>query len=647
MTFKKFALINFSEDKLFSLFFLTSLTSALFFTGNNTWFFTASYILIIINLALVLNQRFYKPITLSLNGIVVTSILLLIWFAILIFPSQIKYLSIYNFFWMGSILVVFLTLTLSENKDKIWNLVWPIILFLVLIWAFYGLVQYYFLHVKMNASFLNRNSLSALINLVLIPAVGYFLLDEKYRPSKLINDKTLPFILFFLFLTDFIIASRGALLSLLIGFCIFSFILHKNIPRQKFFYLIKIIVAALLFTVLSQYLIHNLPHGFAGRIMELKSMPHTGHLRLQQWESLIPVFNEMPWHGLGLGSLWLFWPPYRNISDTSAGYFAHNDYIQILLEAGYPGLILLFSLFIFILLALINKLKNEGSTPLSLLHRFEIVSLFSTLITLATHSFLTYNFYILPLLLIAGLFLARFNQLTQSSSVITLPYFKTFLSPVFFYISLISLIFVLLTYFLTLSLSSTYNNRAKELMLENKLQESSRYFLKAQKLAPLMDNPFFSYADLLRRGANSLYSVNKNKQANSLIKLAHLNLDKALSLNPLRSQSHHIRGLIYERSEPEKAKIEFNKALKLDPRFLFSRIRLSQLLYKENNLKAALRILRGGVNYNYPDANVLIEYMQLFAKLSREAGDVTFALELEKNITKIIHKIRSKTFNLR
>ena len=170
------------------------------------------------------------------------------------------------------------------------------------------------------------------------------------------------------------------------------------------------------------------------------------------------------------------------------------------------------------------------------------------------------------------------------------------------------------------------------MMLQKKYQDSNAYFLKAQTLAPLMDNPFFSHADLLRRGANKLFDVNKNRQANSLLKLAHKNLDKAKKLNPLRPQTHHIRGLIYEKEQPEKAIVQFKQALKLDPRFLFSRIRLARLLHNEKQLKAAMTLLYDGVNYNYPVNKVMIEYMTLFAKLSREAGVESFAKHLEDNI---------------
>ena len=634
-------LTKINENSIFSIFFIASLTSALFYTGNNTWLFSSSYILIVFSLALVLKQRFYNPISFSANGILISAVLLLIWFAISIFPSQIKYLSLYNFFWVGSLLIVFFIFNFHENKDQIWKAIWPAILSLVLIWAIFGLVQYYYLHVPTNASFLNRNSLAALINLALIPASAYFLLNENDRPWKFLHNKNLALILIILFLTTFIITSRGGSLSLILGFIILLSLLRKHVEKSQLYSLFIIIFISFLLATLSQYFIQDLPSGFSERMVTLQDTSKAGDTRFIMWESLLPLFKDMPWYGLGLGSLWVFWPPHRPFNDTSAGYFAHNDYMQITLEAGYPGILLLFSLFIFILIYFIRALKNNN---LSLVHRIELVSIFAALITFAAHSFFTYNFYILPLLIIAGLYLGRFNQLAtlNSNSVKILPAFNNYFKPIMYIISLSGLILILCSYFLGGSLSSYYNNQAKELMLKNKFQESNAYFLKSQKYAPLMDNPFFSHADLLRRGADKLLRINNTKKANTLLKYAHINLDKAEELNPLRPQTYHIRGLIYERTQPAKAKVEFEKALKLDPRFLFSRIRLAQLLHKENQLKAAMEVLYAGVNYTYRIDNMMLEYMTLFAKLSREAGVESFALHLESNIKKYIDENRQK-----
>lgn len=630
--------LKLTENKIFSLLFISALTLALFYTGSNVLLFTISYILITLSLALVLKQRFYKSINISINGIFISASLLLTWFAISIFPSQVKYLSLYNFFWLGSLIITFLIFTFYDNKDQIWKNIWPAILLLVSIWAVYGLVQYYYLHVSSNASFLNKNSLAALINLALIPASGYFLINEKKRPWNFLNNKVLIIILTLLFLTTFVISSRGGSLSLIPGFIILLSLIRKHIERSQLYSLFIIIFISFLLVHLSQYSTTNLPTSFTERMISLKDTSTAGNTRFILWESLVPLFNDMPWYGLGLGSLWLFWPPYRTASDTSAGYFAHNDYMQLTLEAGYPGIILLITLFIFILIRFKRALKYD----LTDIQRVELVSLFAALVTFASHSFFTYNFYVLPLLIIAGLYLGRLNQLASLNSTTTKTFspLKNHFKPAIFIFSLTGLTVILCSYFLALSLSGYYNNKAKELMLQQRYQVANTLFLNAQILTPLMDNPFFSHADLLRRGANSLFESKNFTQANSLLTSAHENLDKAEKLNPLRPHTYHIRGLIYKREQPEKAKAEFIKALKINPRFLFSRIHLATLLHQQNQLKKAIEVLYEGVNYSYPVNATMLEYMTLFARYSREAGVESYALHLEANIKKYINKSR-------
>ena len=643
-------IFKYKDYKLFSLFLISALTFSLFYTGNNTVLFTASYLSLVFCLVIILKQRFSNPISIPINGILISSSLLLLWFAISIFSSQIKYLSIYNFFWVGSLIIVFLLFTFNENKDEVWKGVWPAILLLVLIWACYGLVQYYYLHVPTNASFLNRNSLAALVNLALIPAAGYFLLKEENRPWKFLNNKILSLALIVLFLITFIITSRGGSLSLAFGFITLLFFFKKHIEKQQFYSLLVIIFISFLIAILSQYFISDAgstlaKSNFAERMMTLKDTSTAGNTRFIIWKSLLPLFQDMPWYGFGLGSLWAFWPPYRPASDTSAGFFAHNDYMQLTIEAGYPAIVLLVLLFVFLLRSFLLAINNnEKENTLSVLQQVELVSLFSALLTFAAHSFLTYNFYILPLLIIAGLYLARVTQLLSIGSITqkTFRPLSTYFKLYMFLICLIGSALILSTYFISISLSSYYNLQAKELMRKNKFQDSNAFFLKAQTLAPLMDNPFFSHADLLRRGANQLFGLNKTKKADTLIEYAHQNLDKAESLNPRRPQVHHIRGLIFERKAPEKALIEYQKALKLDPRFLFSRIRLAKILHDQKQLKAALKVLYEGVDYNYPIDKAMLDYMRIFARYSREAGVVSFAMHLEANIKKFLAQNRQK-----
>lgn len=626
---------RFTENKLFAVLLIASLIAALFYTGLDMSLYSTCFVVLSLCFALVMWQRFKNPVSISLNPVFISITLLLFWYAVTIFTSDITYLSLHSFFSLGSIYIIFILYTLIENKDEVWKTIWPLLLLIVFIWAVWGLVQYYYLRIATNASFLNRNTLAALINLALIPASGYFLLDEKLRGWKIINNKFFSLILFILFLTTFIITSRGGSLSLAFGFILLFALLWQHVKKANFIKLFSIMLIAFLFAHFSPVLFHTSLADFSERMISLTDVSRAGNPRFIIWNSLLPLFKEAPWYGLGLGSLWIYWAPHRPANDQSAGFFAHNDYMQMTLEAGYPGILLLVVLFIFIVVGLVRTLK---STQLALLPRVEVVSLFAALATYAAHSMFTYNFYVLPLLIIAGLYLARFSQLafTTCKNVKVLPALKTYFVPATYIISLGGIVIILCSYFIAATLSIDYNNKANQLMLQNKYDEADANYVKAQRLAPLVDNPFFSHANMLMNAAFKLKQAGKDKDAEDLFLLAHRKLDHAEKLNPLRHQIFHIRGILFiNHHQQQKAKLQFEKALSLAPRYLHSRIQLATLLHKEKDLAGAIKVLHKGLFYKYPAGREVVDYLTIYSQYAKEAGDEKFSRHLENEVRRV------------
>ena len=72
--------------------------------------------------------------------------------------------------------------------------------------------------------------------------------------------------------------------------------------------------------------------------------------------------------------------------------------------------------------------------------------------------------------------------------------------------------------------------------------------------------------------------------------------------------------------------------------FLFSRIELAKLLYQQKQIKPAIEVLNAGIDYTYQKNDALLEYLILYAKLSREAGDKGLVLHLKENINKYIDR---------
>src|SRR5581483_2192840 len=100
-----------------------------------------------------------------------------------------------------------------------------------------------------------------------------------------------------------------------------------------------LVTAGLLFAayVAANPVLHGGP---SGRLATLSDPGNAGVERFLIWRGSWEMLMAKPWWGIGLGSYYLAWPPYRDPADQTLGFFVHNDYLQIWIEAGLPALLL-------------------------------------------------------------------------------------------------------------------------------------------------------------------------------------------------------------------------------------------------------------------------------------------------------------------
>ena len=112
--------------------------------------------------------------------------------------------------------------------------------------------------------------------------------------------------------------------------------------------------------------------------------------RLSIWQDSLMIFKHHPL-GIGMGNFRNIFPVYNvsNISETKFLY-AHNDYLQLLVEAGIPGFLALVSGFFVFLGKSVKKIKKlePQDDPLRF---FLAVGAMSGLVSIAFHSFFDFN----------------------------------------------------------------------------------------------------------------------------------------------------------------------------------------------------------------------------------------------------------------
>jgi O-antigen ligase len=626
------------------LLIIGAFIATLFFNGFDIRFFAFAYILL-------LGWLFANGISIYSNGyssgnllLPVSMVLFWLWLGINILSSQVFYLSVVNFWWVGVFPLGFLAYTLSADKNQFWRFLFAALVVSIAVLCLYALYQIFILHDQPRATFYNKNSLAALINLLLLPLLASFI-DRSNRTH--IYSTLGAVFLFSLVLS--LINSRGALLAFVIGLVFILLLSIRQLSKHRLLLVGLIIVSAFATAqLLLEYTTRTIGTGMADRILTLQDPQSAGHLRFVIWQPAWDLFLQHRWTGIGLGVYFLAIPPTLHPEDISAGFYVHNDYLQLALETGIPGLLLFVLILLATLFRLVISLRN-ASTEHS--ERVELAGLFAALLALSLHSAFTYNLYVMPIMLIAGLLLGRFNQLSNvlaGKPLIVLRPVRLFRP--FVYYTLLSIIIVTVaSYFLRIGVAHHYKQRGYVLAARNQLEDAHHAFRIAQKLAPSVDSAYYADADLLRKSAKLL--ADRPELAQRLLQEAKVLLTRAEELNPLRAQTPYIHGLLLEQTSPtEQTKVieAYQTALQRNPRFLPARLALARYLLAQDKQEQAQQILWEGLGYSYRQLSpAYLELLEMSSVLAEQTGFHEIAARLSDSLEQSRHDYAAMLSNQR
>ena len=152
----------------------------------------------------------------------------------------------------------------------------------------------------------------------------------------------------------------------------------------------------------------------ASRDIGIRSVPTDSAVneRFLIWRASWNLLRETPWHGFGPGTFHLHYPRHRLPQDTSAGQYAHNDYLQFGIELGAPGLAIILAL-MFVITRNYVRVQNQSRDRAL---RLDCAGAFCSLAAVAAHSVFSYDFYVVPTALLFGVVLARFTELTTGQA---------------------------------------------------------------------------------------------------------------------------------------------------------------------------------------------------------------------------------------
>lgn len=432
--------------------------------------------------------------------------------------------------------------------------------------------------------FANPNSFAALLGLFILPlmAAGFLL---KYLAHKIICTG-----LILIIMAGFtVIQSTGATLALGTGIVLFMLLNIKTIgaARTILFLSLSGMAALAVFYLQSEMLLESLQS------------------RMVIWQAVTAMIEQRPYFGVGFGNFFAFYPEMRLPADkSSAGLMAHNDPLQFWAESGIPAIMLFYTICAVMLWIMIAACRKQTE------YHLVVTALFSALFAMILHSHISFNFYVAPLLLTAGIMIGVWLRLTQPAPG------KFLLSPEarknLLFLSLAALTFVSGSFML----SRYETTRAKALALQGDMENYVIAVNNAHTNSFGLNARAYIHAAALPLTALGENPVDKDKTDHA----AHL-LAKAEQIDPRYPGLWYRKALLARyQGNVENEEHFYRTALYLNPRHLPSRVELANMTLKSKGTRAAYEILMDGVQwtYNYHDA---VPYYKMLAQLAKIEGD--------------------------
>lgn len=540
------------------------------------------------------------------------------WLGLSVTWSPVTQVSIYTFWWMAGLPLAYWAYTLAPDREAVWRhaAMWVLVLGVAL--AVAGVVQKLAFDQPALSIFRTRNTQAAVLTLIVLPASGYFLVSL----NRAIEMRRTVLLGIGVFILSFGIAhtgGRAAFTSLVLGLAVLVVVATRYGRRRDVAILLGVFIAAFVAADVSGQ------GQFSERMATLWRPLDVVFSRIVIWQPAWELVKESPWLGTGIGTYYLVASPYRHPADISAGYFVHNDYLQLWLETGVVGLMLLLAIQITVVVIMARALTAKIDAA----RMIEVSGLFAALLAVSAHSFVDFNFYILFILLMSGLMLARFQQLASATSAIRVIELRPrdIVGKGSYRVITLLLVMFPISYLVAQGLSEHFRNQAWRYSVEGRLPDAERALDWSQRLTPADARVFNARAELYRQALSSVKRDSPFGERRALFERARGSLDQSERLNPLRAITFDIRAQLIEQNPrlagdnwKERADRAYQRALQLNPWLAQTRAAYARFLLQWGDATAALRVVEQGLTYRYVSAIKRDPLLDLAERLKRQAG---------------------------
>lgn len=420
------------------------------------------------------------------------------------------------------------------------------------------------------STFVNKNHFAAYLGMMIPIAVAYSFVQKSF-----LKQLFLIFIAWTESIALLLTASRAGIVSFLIGVLILFFMLQKKISRGKL-----IFIGGLLFLILITFMVFAGFGETAKKIATLMAPFNVMSDRIVIVRDSMPIFFSFPIFGTGLGTFGSIFSKYKTFDSVAVFSFAHNEFLQLLIETGLLGI-----------LCLVNFLKKyiRNALPLWFERRdpyavYCASGLFAGMVSIAVHSFFDFVFHVPANLVLFFIIMSLayrtvyLNSHTGNRSVPVTPVAITGNRKKFYIVAVIA-VFIFMEGLVIrrcaahIIFESVYNKNVFELkkkeMMLNRLDSAIR-------LNPINSEYHAYKGDILM----DIFSSDSSKESAALKNDAENSYLRAICLNPLSSSNHmKLSRFYYLTNNRPAAEAQMQKAHTLDPKNETIRMFLENLSY--------------------------------------------------------------------
>jgi O-antigen ligase len=291
-----------------------------------------------------------------------------------------------------------------QDRERLYGMLAALAVFGFML-AVFGIIQhtagngkiYWFRELTHGGSpfgpFVNRNHFAGFIGMIIPLSLGVGLMSKSL-------EKKVMYAFFSITMTIalFFSLSRGGIVSFFAGLMVFVFVVFGRTHSVK-----RLVPVFLFILILASYLLYL---GITPIIDRFSQTDVSNEQRLLAWQGVLSAFKDNPIFGSGLGTFQYIFKIYKPDGLYLYWEHAHNDYLELLLEAGVVGTIIVAIFFFF-------ELKSILKTPWEGKETYLYAAFLSSITTIAVHSVVDFNLQIpsnaitFSLILGMALFLSR------------------------------------------------------------------------------------------------------------------------------------------------------------------------------------------------------------------------------------------------